>query len=94
MKSAKTRKRAGRILIFTLKLLVGIIMFSPIIWVSTGSFKTLTEFTTSSELLPQKGTLENFKYIFYKRTLFAAFPNKKASVFSTSFCFWRSYPMM
>ncbi len=65
MKSAKTKKRASRILVFMMKILVGIVMFSPIIWVITGSFKTLTEFTSSSGIFPQKGTLENYKYIFY-----------------------------
>ena len=57
MKSAKTRKKAGRILVFIIKILVGIIMFSPIIWVLTGSFKTLTEFTSSSGIFPKKGTI-------------------------------------
>lgn len=65
MNSAKAKKRAGRILIFILKILVAVIMFSPIIWVFSGGFKNLTEFTTSSDIIPKNVTLENFKYIFF-----------------------------
>ncbi len=64
MNSARAKKRAGKILIFILKILVAVIMFSPIIWVFSGAFKTITEFTTSSYLIPETITLENFKYIF------------------------------
>lgn len=65
MNSAKAKKKAGRILIFILKILVAVIMFSPIIWVFSGGFKNLTEFTTSSDIIPKNVTLENFKYIFF-----------------------------
>ncbi|WP_313583119.1 carbohydrate ABC transporter permease [Lacrimispora sp.] len=65
MNSAKAKKKAGRILIFILKILVAVIMFSPIIWVFSGGFKNLTEFTTSSDIIPKNVTLENFNYIFF-----------------------------
>ena len=65
MNKAITKKSTNRIFILFIKTLVGIIMFSPIVWVLGGSFKTLTEFTTSPRLIPQKGTLENFSYIFF-----------------------------
>ncbi|WP_312501120.1 carbohydrate ABC transporter permease [Lacrimispora sp.] len=65
MNSAKVKKKTGRILIFILKILVAVIMFSPIIWVFSGGFKNLTEFTTSSDIIPKNVTLENFKYIFF-----------------------------
>ena len=64
MNSAKLKKKSVRILIFIFKIFVAVIMFSPIIWVFSGSFKNLTEFTTSSNILPKKFTLENFRYIF------------------------------
>jgi ABC-type glycerol-3-phosphate transport system permease component len=35
-------------------------MFCPIIWVFSGSFKDLAEFTTSPGIIPKKPTLENF----------------------------------
>ncbi|GLC78777.1 carbohydrate ABC transporter permease [Lacrimispora brassicae] len=65
MNSAKAKKKTGRILIFILKILVAVIMFSPIVWVFSGAFKNLTEFTTSSDIIPEAATLENFKYIFF-----------------------------
>ena len=39
-------------------------MFLPIIWISTGGFKTLAEFTSSSSIIPLNFTTENFTYIF------------------------------
>jgi multiple sugar transport system permease protein len=65
MNSVKVKKKTGRILIFILKILVAVIMFSPIIWVFSGGFKNLTEFTTTSDIIPKNVTLENFKYIFF-----------------------------
>lgn len=70
MYSAKAKKRAGRISILILKILVAFIMFSPIIWVFSGSFKTLTEFTTSSNIIPKNFTWENFRYIFNNSNYF------------------------
>lgn len=70
MFSAKTKKRVGRTCIFLIKILVAIIMFSPIIWVFSGSFKTLTEFTTSSNIIPKNFTWENFRYIFNNSNYF------------------------
>lgn len=60
----KTKKRMTNIVLYIVKILVAIIMFLPIIWIITGGFKTLTEFTTSSSILPKEVTLENFQYIF------------------------------
>lgn len=70
MNSAKETKKTGRILIFMLKILVAVIMFSPIIWVFSGAFKNITEFTTSSRLIPDHITLENFRYIFFHSNYF------------------------
>lgn len=64
MKSAKNKKIRNNIILYILKTLVAVIMFLPIIWIITGGFKTLTEFTTSSNIIPQNFTLENFDYIF------------------------------
>ena len=64
MKSAKTKQLWKNIILYVVKILVAVIMFLPIIWIITGGFKTLTEFTTSSNIIPKKITLENFTYIF------------------------------
>lgn len=65
MTSVKTKKTVTRAFIMLLKILIAFIMFSPIIWVFSGSFKELTEFTTSPSIIPKSATLENFKYIFF-----------------------------
>jgi len=70
MNSAKTKKKALKILIFIVKILVAVIMFSPIIWVFSGGFKTVTEFTTSTNIIPHKFTLQNFDYIFNSSNYF------------------------
>lgn len=64
MNRARIKKSETKLLIYVVKIIVALIMFSPIIWVFSGSFKTLTEFTTSSNIIPKSGTLENFRYIF------------------------------
>ena len=64
MRSMKTKDRTARFFIILVKILVAAVMFSPIIWVFSGSFKELTEFTTSSSILPKNATLENYSYIF------------------------------
>lgn len=64
MKSAKTKQLWKNIILYVVKILVALIMFLPIIWIITGGFKTLTEFTTSSNIIPKKVTFENFSYIF------------------------------
>lgn len=62
---AVSRKRIiSRILLYLIMVVVAIIMFSPIIWIFSGGFKTLTEFTTSANIIPKKSTLENYIYIF------------------------------
>ena len=63
MNNAKTKKRVN-IVLYIVKIIVAVIMFLPIIWIITGGFKTLSEFTTSSNILPQNFTMENFEYIF------------------------------
>ncbi|MDD2970131.1 MAG: carbohydrate ABC transporter permease [Lachnospiraceae bacterium] len=64
MNQTIVKKKIGRSFILLLKIVVAVIMFSPIIWVFSGSFKGINEFTTSSNIIPAKATLENFAYIF------------------------------
>ena len=64
MKSAKTKQLWKNVILYVVKILVALIMFLPIIWIITGGFKTLTEFTTSSNIIPKKVTFENIIYIF------------------------------
>lgn len=64
MKSAKSKKMRNSIILYIIKTIVAVIMFLPIIWILTGGFKTLTEFTTSSSLIPKNFTMENYNYIF------------------------------
>lgn len=64
MKSAKTKRLWKNVIMYVVKILVALIMFLLIIWIITGGFKTLTEFTTSSNIIPKKVTFENFIYIF------------------------------
>lgn len=70
MDLTKSKIKVSQICIFILKIIVAIIMFSPIIWIFSGSFKELTEFTTSSNIIPKKATLENFSYIFNNSNYF------------------------
>lgn len=60
----KSKKIVSTIFMAVLKLLIAVIMFVPLLWIFTGSFKSLTEFTTSSKLMSEKPTLVNFEYIF------------------------------
>jgi multiple sugar transport system permease protein len=60
----RSKKTGDEIVMYILKILVALLMFTPIIWILTGGFKTLTEFTTSSSIIPVKATLENYAYIF------------------------------
>lgn len=64
MGNVKRRKMRNNILLYIVKVLVAVIMFLPIIWIITGGFKTLSEFTTSSSIIPKDFTMENYKYIF------------------------------
>lgn len=64
MNSAKKKKKILRVIIYMAKILVAVVMFSPIIWVFSGGFKTVTEFTTTTNIIPQKFTWENYEYIF------------------------------
>lgn len=70
-----TKKKISKVLIILFKIVVALIMFSPIIWVFSGSFKTLTEFTTSSNIIPKKATLENYTYIFTNSNFFTYLRN-------------------
>ena len=65
MADAKSKKIAGMIGFTLIKAIIAVVMFLPIIWILTGGFKTVAEFTTSGSVLPQNPTLENFQYIFY-----------------------------
>lgn len=64
MKSAKIKRRINQFWLYVIKIIVAMIMFLPIIWISTGGFKTLAEFTSSSSIIPLNFTTENFTYIF------------------------------
>ncbi len=64
MKSAKIKRRIKQFWLYVIKIIVAMIMFLPIIWISTGGFKTLAEFTSSSSIFPLNFTTENFTYIF------------------------------
>ncbi len=70
MRNVLKKKNIGNLVIYFVKIVFAVIMFSPIIWVLTGGFKTLTEFTTSSNIIPQKATLENYIYIFTNSNYF------------------------
>lgn len=62
--STKQKKIFSQTGLYVVMIIVAAIMFCPIIWIFSGGFKTLTEFTTSSNIIPKNGTLENFIYIF------------------------------
>lgn len=64
MKSVKAKQRLNSCILYLIKIIVAVIMFLPIIWISTGGFKTLTEFTSSPNIIPENFTMENFSYIF------------------------------
>lgn len=66
----KTKKAISSLVLYIVKIIVAVIMLLPIIWILTGGFKTLTEFTTSSDILPHEFTLENFSYIFNNSNIF------------------------
>lgn len=70
MTSSRTKKKINHVVVYVIKILVAFIMFFPIIWIFSGGFKTLTEFTTSSHIIPQNATLDNFKYIFEGSNVF------------------------
>jgi len=85
MRTLKGKKRSAEILIFILKILVAFIMFCPIIWVFSGSFKDLAEFTTSPGIIPKKPTLENFSYIFNNSNYFIYIRNTVLLMTLTTF---------
>ncbi|MGN1140302.1 MAG: carbohydrate ABC transporter permease [Oliverpabstia sp.] len=84
MNSVKTKRRIANIVLYIIKIIVAIIMFLPIIWIITGGFKTLNEFTTSSSIIPQNFTLENFKYIFENSNIFLYTRNTVLLMFGTT----------
>ena len=59
-------------------------MFLPIVWIVTGGFKTLTEFTTSSAIMPKAATLVNFDYIFNHSNLLVYVKNTLILMFATT----------
>jgi multiple sugar transport system permease protein len=84
MNFIKTKSRVSKFLIMFLKVIIAIVMFSPIIWIFSGSFKELTEFTTSSSIIPQKATLENFAYIFQHSNYMLYFRNTVLLMFGAT----------
>ncbi len=72
------------ILFNVIRVLVAVIMFTPIIWIITGGFKSLTEFTTSGSILPKKATLENYIYIFRNSTIWRYMGNTLFLMFATT----------
>lgn len=57
------------VLLYVIKIIVALIMFCPILWILTGGFKTITEFSSSSKLLPTNPTNVNYEYIFTSSNL-------------------------
>ncbi|MDY4578979.1 carbohydrate ABC transporter permease [Bariatricus sp. HCP28S3_E4] len=84
MRSAKSKKRTNNIILYILKTIVAVIMFLPIIWIITGGFKTLTEFTTSSNIIPKNFTWENYKYIFTNSNIWLYLRNTSLLMFGTT----------
>ena len=80
----KTKKTRDEIIVYIIKILVAVIMFTPIIWIATGGFKTLTEFTTSGSIIPKMPTLENFKYIFQHSDVWKYMRNTFILMFGTT----------
>lgn len=57
----KARQRAGNTISYLFVIILGLIMFYPVVWLIASSFKTNPEIlTTSFHLLPQDFTLENY----------------------------------
>ncbi len=76
VKSMKLKKKkVTGIFILLIKVLVALIMFTPIIWILSGSFKTLTEFTTSANIIPKNLILDNYQYVFSTGNFFRYFRN-------------------
>ncbi|NMB42984.1 MAG: carbohydrate ABC transporter permease [Clostridiales bacterium] len=69
------KKKVTGIFILLIKVLVALIMFTPIIWILSGSFKTLTEFTTSANIIPKNLILDNYQYVFSTGNFFRYFRN-------------------
>lgn len=73
-KNAGTAKYK-KVIITLIKIFVAVIMFSPIIWIISGGIKTLTEFTTSTNIIPKTPTLDAYSYIFSSSNFFKYFRN-------------------
>ncbi|NWO20369.1 carbohydrate ABC transporter permease [Oribacterium sp. oral taxon 102] len=58
------QKSFSEMILYFIMAVVAVFMFSPILWIFSGGFKTLTEFTTSAGIVPIRPTLENYIYIF------------------------------
>lgn len=50
--------------LYIVSIVVALFMFSPIIWILSGGFKTTQEFTTSARIIPSLPTLKNYIFIF------------------------------
>ncbi len=84
MNSVKARQSRNNVILYIIKAIVAVIMFLPIIWIATGGFKTLTEFTTSSNIIPQNFTLENYLYIFKSSNILLYVRNTVLLMFGTT----------
>lgn len=69
------KRRVNWLVIRLIKILAALVMFFPIIWIISGSFKTLTDFTTTITILPKHPTLENFKYVLCESDFFKYMKN-------------------
>ncbi len=77
------KKNVSKTLVLILKIIVAIIMFMPIIWILSGSFKTLTEFTTSANIIPDELILDNYEYVFTTGDFFKYLRNTAILILGT-----------
>lgn len=80
----QNQNKIKNIVILIVKILVAIMMFLPIIWIFSGSFKALTEFTTSTHIIPRNFTLDNYKYIFKDAKFLIYFKNTTFLIIGTT----------
>ena len=62
-------KKFDEVILYIIKTLVAFVMFCPIIWILTGGFKTITEFSSSAKVFPVHATFANYNYIFTHSSL-------------------------
>lgn len=96
--SFQAKKKMYGFGITLVKILIGVMMFFPIIWIVSGSFKNLVEFTTSITIIPKKITFENYRYVlveseffrYMKNTILLMAGTAAGTVLSSSFV---AYPL-